>query len=162
MSQLESLTAFITENLPRDAMQMFSSSMEDCELVRSAKALSNTPGNIQRRIGVLTYSARLSWDNFPFRKYSPGLIYALVLAWVDEFANELRDELKLPDPTVDPEFDDEGACILDVVIGLADPLIIRQTENGPIPYKGQRWEIVNPEIWVAAEMDLIVQRGDAS
>jgi hypothetical protein len=30
---------------------------------------------------VLTYSARLSWDNFPFRKYSPGLIYALVLAW---------------------------------------------------------------------------------
>lgn len=93
MSQLESLTAFITANLPPDAMQMFSSSMEDCELVRNAKAL----GNNQRRIGVLTYTARLSWDDFPYRKYSPGLIYALVLAWVDEFANELRDELKLAD-----------------------------------------------------------------
>ena len=158
MSQLESLTAFITDNLPPDAMQMFSSSMDDCELVRSAKAL----GNNQTRIGVLTYSARLSWDNFPFRRYSPGLIYALVIAWANEHANELRDELKLAEPTVDPEFDDEGSCILDVVIGLADPLVIRQTEDGPIPYKGKRWDIVNPEIWVAAEMDIIAKRGPVS
>lgn len=158
MSQLESLTAFITENLPADAMQMFSSSMDDCELMRSEKAL----GNDQRRIGVLTYSARLSWDNFPFRKYSPGLIYVLVLAWVNEYANELRDELKLPDPTVDPEFDDEGTCILDVVVGLADPLIIRQVDNGPIPFKGKAWDLVNPEIWVAEEADVIVLRGNAS
>lgn len=158
MSQLESLTAFITENLPADAMQMFSSSMDDCELMRSAKGL----GNDQRRIGVLTYSARLSWDNFPFRKYSPGLVYALVLAWVDEHANELRDELKLPDPTVDPEFDDEGTCILDVVVALADPLIIREQESGPIPFRDKAWDLVNPEIWVAEEADVIVQRGDAS
>ncbi|WP_449547181.1 phage tail protein [Lelliottia amnigena] len=158
MSQLESLTAFITANMPHDAMQMFSSSMDDCELMRSEKAL----GNDQRRVGVLTYSARLSWDNFPFRKYSPGLIYVLVLAWVNEYANELRDELKLPDPTVDPEFDDEGTCILDVVVGLADPLIIRQVENGPIPFKGKAWDLVNPEIWVAEEADVIIQRGDAS
>ena len=158
MSQLESLTAFITANLPRDAMQMFSSSMDDCELVRSAKAM----GNGQRRIGVLTYSGRLSWDNFPFRKYSPGLIYALVLAWVDEHANELRDELKLADPTVDPEFDDEGTCILDVVVGLADPVIIREVANGPIPFRDKAWDLVNPEIWVAEEVEIIVQAGDAS
>jgi len=158
MSQLESLTAFITENLPADAMQMFSSSMDDCELMRSAKAL----GNDQRRIGVLTYNARLSWDNFPFRKYSPGLIYALVLVWVDEHANELRDELKLPDPTVDPEFDDEGTCILDVFVALADPLIISKQESGPIPFRDKAWDLVNPEIWVAEEADVIIQRGDAS
>lgn len=158
MSQLESLTAFITENLPGDAMQMFSSAMEDCELLRSAKAL----GNNQRRVGVLTYSARLSWDNFPFRKYSPGLIYTLVLAWIDEHANELREELKLSDPTVDPEFDDEGSCILDVVVSLADPLIIREQEDGPIPFKGKRWELVNPEIWVAETVEFITRRGDAS
>lgn len=162
MSQLESLTAFITENMQADAMQFFSSDMDDCELVRSTKALGNIPGNNQIRMGVLTYSARLSWDNFPFRKYSPGLIYALVLAWLGEHANELRDELKLADPTIDPEFDDEGSCILDVVVPLADPLIIREAEGGEIPYKGKRWEIVNPEIWVAAEMEIIMQRGDAS
>lgn len=158
MSQLESLTAFITANLPPDAMQMFSSSMEDCELVRNAKAL----GNNQRRIGVLTYSARLSWDNFPFRRYSPGLVYALVIAWVNEHGNELRNEMKLAEPTVDPEFDDEGSCILDVVVGLADPLIICEQENGPIPYGGKRWDIVNPEIWIAEEIDIITRNGAAS
>lgn len=158
MSQLESLTAFISDNLPPEAMQMFSSSMDDCELVRNAKGL----GNGQRRIGVLTYSARLSWDNFPFRRYSPGLVYALVIAWMNEYANELRDELKLAEPTVDPEFDDEGSCILDVVVGLADPLIIREQEDGPIPYGGKRWEIVNPEIWVAEEIEIIPKRESAS
>lgn len=158
MSQLESLTAFITDHLPPEAMQMFSSSMDDCELVRSGKAL----GNGQRRIGVLTYSARLSWDNFPFRLCSPGLVYALVIAWMNDYANALRDELKLAEPTVDPEFDDEGSCILDVVIGLADPLIIREQEGGPIPYGGKRWDIVNPEIWVAEEIDIITRNGATS
>lgn len=158
MSQLESLTGFITANLPADAMQMFMSSMDDCELTRSAKAL----GNNQRRIGILTYSGRLSWDNFPFRKYSPGVVYALVLAWVDEHANELRDELKLPDPTVDPEFDDEGSCILEVVVPLADPVIIREQEGGPIPFRDKAWNIVNPEIWVAEDAAFVVHRGDAS
>lgn len=158
MSQLESLTDFITANLPPDAMQMFSSSMDDCELLRSARAL----GNDQRRIGVLTYNARLSWDDFPFRKYSPALVYALVLTWMSEHANELREEFRLPDPTVDPEFVDEKTCILEVVVAMADPLIIRQVEGGPIPSKGKAWDIVNPEIWVAKEAEVIVQRGDAS
>ncbi|EET6448346.1 phage tail protein, partial [Escherichia coli] len=48
MNQLESLTAFITENLPSDAMQFFMSSQEDAQLIRSQKAL----GNDQIRMGV--------------------------------------------------------------------------------------------------------------
>ncbi len=119
-------------------------------------------GTDRRRIGVLVTTARLSWDDLPYRKYSPGLLYALVLAWVDEFANELRDELKLADPTVDPEFDDEGSCILDVVVPLVDPLVLREVEKGPIPFKGKKWDIVNPEIWEASQLEFIVQRGDAS
>lgn len=151
MSQLEELTDFITANMPPDAMQMFQSSMDDCEIVRSAKAL----GLGQRRVGVLRYSARLSWDNYPYRRYSPGVVYALVLAWIAEHANELHDELKLADPTVDPEFDDEGSCILEVVVALADPIIISPTDNGVIPFKGQRWDVVNSDIWTATEVEVI-------
>lgn len=54
MNQLESLTAFITENLPPDAMQFFMSSQEDAQLIRSQKAL----GNDQIRMGVMTYRRR--------------------------------------------------------------------------------------------------------
>jgi hypothetical protein len=80
---------------------------------------------------------------------------------VDEHANELRDELKLPDPTVDPEFDDEGSCILDVVVGLADPVIIREVENGQIPSRA-RMGHRQPGNLGRGGNGIIVQRGDAS
>jgi hypothetical protein len=48
MSQLESLTAFITANLPPDAMQMFSSSMDDCELVRKRQSAGKQPAPHRR------------------------------------------------------------------------------------------------------------------
>jgi hypothetical protein len=153
MSQLESLTAFITANLPPDAMQMFQSSMDDCEITRSGKSL----GLGQRRIGIFRYNARLSWDNFPYRRYSPGVVYALVLAWIEEHANELHEQLRLADPTVDPEFDDEGACILEIVVALADPIILNQSDSGAVPLKGERWDVVNPEIWTATEVEVITQ-----
>lgn len=158
MSQLESLTAFITANLPPEAMQMFESAMDDCEISRNAKAL----GLGQRRIGILRYNAHLSWDNFPYRRFSPGVVYALVLAWIDEYANELHGQLNLPDPTVDPEFDDEGSCILDIVVALADPIIIKPSNTGAIPFKGERWELVGAEVWTATEAEIVTQLpGDA-
>lgn len=153
MSQLEELTDFITANMPPDAMQMFQSSMDDCEITRSGKSL----GLGQRRIGIFRYNARLSWDNFPYRRYSPGVVYALVLAWIEEHANELHEQLRLADPTVDPEFDDEGACILEIVVALADPIILNQSDDGAVPLKGERWDVVNPEIWTATEVEVITQ-----
>jgi hypothetical protein len=158
MSQIESLTAFITANLPNDVMQMFESSQDNCELIRSSKAL----GLEQKRIGLLRYDATLSWDRFPFRVCSPGLVYALVLTWVSEHANEYREQLQLPDPTVDPEFDDEGYCILQVVVPMADPIILKEDQSGDVPAQGKRWSLVDPEIWTAKEVEFVTQRvGDA-
>ncbi|MBH2951944.1 phage tail protein [Serratia marcescens] len=157
MTELESLTAFITANLPERAMQMFQSAMDDCEIIRNAKGL----GLGQKRIGVLRYNATLSWDNFPYRECSPGLVYALVLTWLSEHANALNDELKLPDPTVDPEFDDEGSCILQVVVAVADEIILKPSDTGAVPSKGQRWDVVYPEVWTAEEAEYFTQHGSA-
>ncbi|EKM3658507.1 phage tail protein, partial [Escherichia coli] len=49
-------------------------------------------------------------------------------------------------------------CLLDITVGLADPLIIRVQKDGPVPYRGKRWTLVNPEIWTAETMDLFVSR----
>lgn len=145
MTEIESLTAFITANLPPRAMQMFQSSTEDAEIIRSNKAL----GLEQVRIGVLRYTATLSWDNFPYRECSPGLVYSLVLVWMAEHANALRGELEFPDPTVDPEFDDEGTCIIQVAVVVADEIILKPNDTGAVPWKGKRWDLVYPDIWTA-------------
>ena len=158
MSQLDSLTTFITENLPPDVMQMFESAMDDCQLERNSKAL----GLGQKRIGVLRYNAKLSWDRFPFRQCSPGVVYALVLTWINDHANEMHKTLQLPDPSVDPEFDDEGYCMLEVVVPVADEIILKPNENGAIPSQGQRWEVVYPEVWTATEAEFVTQHGDKS
>lgn len=158
MSELERITAFITENLPERAMQMFSAVMEDCELVYYPKAL----GLGQRRIGVLRYNAVLSWDNFPYRACSPGLVYALVLVWLEEHANALRDDLKLGGPTVDPEFDDEGSSIIQIVIPVADEIVLKPSDTGIIPAKGKRWDVVYPEILTASEAEFITLHSDKS
>lgn len=155
MNQIESLTAFITENLPPNVMQVFESGMDDCELQRNSKAL----GLGQKRIGVLRYNARLSWDRFPFRVCSPGEVYALVITWINEHANELRDTLQLADPTVDPEFDDEGYCILEVVVPLVDEIILKPSDTGTIPAQGKRWDVVYPEVWTATEAEFVTQHG---
>jgi hypothetical protein len=147
MNQIESLTAFISQNLPDRAQFAFQSVIEDCEILRSAKAR----GKEQKRIGVMRYNAVLSWDRFPYRECSPGVVYALVLTWLSDHANDLRTEMELPDPTVDPEFDDETACILSVVVSVVDEIVIKPSDTGPIPSKGQRWDLVYPEIWTATD-----------
>ncbi|MCT2387307.1 phage tail protein [Erwinia pyrifoliae] len=153
MNQMESLTAFIEENMPPRAMQMFLSAMDDCELIRSEKGI----GLGQRRIGILRYSVVLVWDDFPYRICPPARLYALVLCWVKEHANALRDELKLPDPVVDPEFNDDGTASIQVTVVVADEIILRPAESGAVPLNGQRWDVVYPELWTAEEGEVFTR-----
>lgn len=154
MTQLESLTAFLTEHLPPRTMQMFLSAMDNCELVSAAKAM----GLNQRRVGYLRYDAIVSWDDFPYRICPPALLYALVLAWVDDYGNELRDTLKLPPPTVDPEFIDEQTAMIQITVPVADEIILRETPDGPIPLKEKRWSVVYADVWTAETGEVIPRR----
>lgn len=157
MTQLESLTDFITANMPPRAMTQFQSSMDDCELTPAPKAM----GLEQKRIGYMRYSAVLSWDDYPYRACSPVQLYALVLAWIADHSNDLYDELKLTPPTVDPEFIDEQTAMVQIAVPVADPIILRVSEKGAIPQAGKRWDVVYAEIWTAEEADVIPQRGQS-
>ncbi|EOD4100859.1 TPA: phage tail protein [Yersinia enterocolitica] len=145
MSQIESLTAFLTENLPERAMQQFESAIDSASIMTVPKGL----GLDQRRLGIFRYHAVLNWGAFPYRICAPAEVYALVLVWLDSYRNEIYDELELAEPTVDIEFDEENSSPLEIVVELADSINIRVDENGSIPFKGQRWSLVNPEIMIA-------------
>ncbi|AJJ55773.1 P2 phage tail completion R family protein [Yersinia pseudotuberculosis IP 32953] len=145
MSQIESLTAFLTEYLPERAMQQFESAIDNAELIPAPKAL----GLDQRRLGIFRYHAVLNWGAFPYRLCAPAEVYALVLAWLDSCRNDIYDELELTAPSVDIEFDEENSSPLEIVVELADSINIRVDEKGRIPLRGQRWSLVNPDIMIA-------------
>ncbi len=146
MSQIAELTKFIKDNLPARAAE-FDSYRDNQTIVVSNKAL----GLGQQRIGYVQYDAVLQWDIFPFRLCNPGQIYALVLIWLSDHANDLREEYKLPDPEIDSETLDEETANIFITVTLVDPIVIAPTDGGPLPKNGQAWDLVDTEVNYAEE-----------
>lgn len=144
MSQLTSLTAFLQENLPV-RVRDFDSYMDDQKIVSSNKDM----GMGQRRIGYTTYTGELRWDEWPYRLCDPQLLYTLVLVWLGDHANDLREELGLEDPDIDPQPIDEQTAIVSVSVPLVDELGIIEDEAGPVPHDGKRWRLGDPVVLIA-------------
>ncbi|MDT3252759.1 phage tail protein [Serratia sp. root2] len=144
MSQLTSLTAFLQENLPV-RVRDFDSYMDDQKIVSSNKDM----GMGQRRIGYTTYTGELRWDDWPYRLCDPQLLYTLVLVWLGDHANDLREELGLEDPDIDPQPIDEQTAIVSVSVPLVDELGIIEDEDGPVPHDNKRWRLGDPVVLIA-------------
>ncbi len=144
MSQLDSLTEFLQQNLP-ERVRDFDSYMDDQKIVVSNKDM----GMGQHRIGYTTYNGELRWDSWPYRLCDPQLLFTLVLVWLGDHGNELREELGLDDPDIDPQIIDEQTAIVSVSVPLVDALGIIEDENGPIPHAGKRWRMGDPVVLIA-------------
>ncbi|NHB87183.1 phage tail protein [Photorhabdus tasmaniensis] len=145
MSQIESLTEFLIEHMPPRAMQQFSSAVDNASLIPAAKNL----GLDQRRLGIFRYTAVLNWGDFPYRICPPARLYALVLIWIEQFSNELYEELDVAAPTVDIEFDEEFTSPLEITLELADSVDICLSEDGDILIDEKRYSLANPALWTA-------------
>jgi len=139
MSQLSELTAFMVEQLPT-RVQAFDSWMDNQKLTPALKNI----GKGQRRIGVTTYDGVLEWEKYPYRELDPAVLFALVLAWLMNGANEARSDLNLADPDIEIELYDEESALLTITIPLVDEIVIRPDDNGDIPLDGQVWGVVDP------------------
>lgn len=146
-TQLENLTAFFQANVPPRAMQSFESVLDEMEFIPAARDL----GLGQYRQAVIRYDAVLSWARFPYRLCPPQLLMSLLAAWLDEADRELLDEIGVTeaDPQWDVSVEDEETATVVLSVPMAEELVIKQDENGDIPWRGERWSLVNPEIWTA-------------
>lgn len=146
-TQLDSLTAFFRANVPPRAQQGFSSLMDEMRVVPAAKDL----GQGQHRQAVIRYSALLSWERFPYRLCPPQLLVALMEAWLDDHGSEVMDELGITDaePDWDISVEDEETATVVLTMPLVEELVIKQDDNGAIPWRGERWSLAEPEVWTA-------------
>lgn len=146
-TQLDSLTAFFTQNVPERARRGFDSQIDGMQVISAARDL----GAGQYRLSVLRYTALLSWERFPFRLVDPQLLVALLEVWMDEHAAPVMEELGIENTEADWDvtLEDEETATVVLTLPLADELVIRPDAAGLIPYRGERWSLVEPEIWTA-------------
>ena len=146
MTQLADLTGFIEANLPPRARVPFTSDMDDISLLPCVRAL----GRGQICTQVRKYTAYLRWDAWPYRELDPDLVFSLVESWLNDHGGELRETVAPGNPDVDVEVDDENEVAwMEISLPLADPVVLIEDENGPIPRNGKRYRLGEPEIWVA-------------
>lgn len=100
---------------------------------------------------MIRYDAVISWQRFPYRLCPPQLLMSLLAAWLDEADRELLDEVGLTEaePDWDVSVEDEETATIVLTVPMAEELVIREDENGAIPWQGKRWSLVNPEVWIA-------------
>ena len=81
----------------------------------------------------------------------PQLLMSLLAAWLDDADRELLDEVGLSEaePDWDVSVEDEEVATVVLTVPMVEELVIRQDENGAIPWRGERWSLVEPEIWTA-------------
>lgn len=158
LSQLEDLTAYLQAYMPPRSLQFFDADMVSGEMIRSTKAL----GLGRYRLGIIRYTAVLAWLGFPFREYPPALIYAHVMAWIEERQNQLANELNLPPPRIDPAFDHERAADLMIDIEMVDEITVIEDPQGDIHFNGKRWSLEPPKVYTATEFEIVatVARAD--
>ncbi|MCW2482196.1 phage tail protein [Candidatus Symbiopectobacterium sp. NZEC135] len=149
MSQLEALTDFVTQNLPRRVMQGFDSFMDEISFICAQRDL----GEGQYQLAVMQFDAVLSWERWPYREFDPKNLCALLLVWQTE-----QDEQPFMDagldrelPTLDVDVIDRDTATVVVSVKGASSLTIIEDDNGIIPFDGKRWRLADPEIWFASE-----------
>ncbi|MCW6024054.1 phage tail protein [Serratia marcescens] len=138
MSQLSELTDFVDNCLPA-RVKISASWMDNQKLIPAMKNI----GKGQRRISITTYDGVLEWDKLPYRVFDPAILHALVAAWLEEGANELRSDLNLSEPDIEIEPYDEETALITITVPLVDEVFIVPDENGIIPLAGQKWSVVN-------------------
>lgn len=161
MSQLDDLTRFLRQHMPKRVMQDFDSQMDGIEFIPAQRDM----GMGQYRLSVMKYDAVLTWERYPYREHDPQIMMALILVWREAAERGLFEEVGIDDqmPDIDIDLIDEGCAIVVVTLPMVEAITLIEDEKGEIPFDGQRWRLDAPAIWTAEDFELTRQTapGDA-
>ena len=157
MTRLQKLTAFLRANLPESLFATeFSSEMDELVFKRAHRDLGKDESN-KEQYQILTqeYDAVIAWGSWPYREIDTRYIPVLIEAWYQE----LKTDLTEPDfddepPTIDVDVDEDIAMVV-VTLKLSDAIVLKEDENGLVPFDGKRWSLANPEVLFAENIDVI-------
>lgn len=105
-------------------------------------------------IMVMTYDAEIHFETFPFKKFDPATLYAILGAWLMDY--DSRDEYELADPDVQIAIEDENNAELLITVEFREPIMVVEDPDGLIELRGKTYKIAPYEIWVAENFEMAV------
>ncbi|HAF5675569.1 TPA: phage tail protein [Salmonella enterica subsp. enterica serovar Muenchen] len=153
-NQLASLTRYLTRALGDRVMQT-------CEIDTSEVRMINAVKNLGLgflRTGFDVFDAEFTWYDWPYRQFDPKLLTSLFEAWMyDNSESDMRDQLELGTPTFDVATGDDDTMTVTVNITLYSDRVIKEDSKGIIWRDNKRYSLQLPEIWVADDLNIIVE-----
>lgn len=158
MSLINQLTSFLKDNLPAEVFrgQKFTSFTDNMELKRQFSVITAK----QLQGGIVSYDAVLEFEDWPYRKINPQLLFLLVNVWIEELPDLDSYEIN-ENPTLDVDVIDEQIADITVTVKVTENLYMVEDEQGQIPFKNKRYRIDNPIIWYNPEnIEVIAENGN--
>lgn len=92
---------------------------------------------------TMQYRAVFSIEDYAYRRHSIELLEAQLVTWLGD--NDDRSELDDPMPNIDVDVLDDDTADVEITLQFEEDVYIVEAEDGPIVFKGKRWQLENPE-----------------
>lgn len=154
--KLRDLKAFIETCVGNQIAKRLQCEMSDISLSLNSRHMGQGMDLL-----LMRYQGEFYFDRFPFRDYSPAVLFCNVGAWLMDNDTERDDGEPLADPEVDVVLEDEHSAEVIITVDFEEPVRVIDDENGPIYWRGKTWRIEEYEIWVAKSLrDVVVKYRD--
>lgn len=147
---LRRLAEYLKEKLGKGICKKMSTEMGATELQLTTKNMGTSGQGMN--IMVMQYDCNITFEDFPFYKFDPAVLYALVGTWLMEH-DDTRDDFDLPDPDVEIVVEDNDTAEIDFSIEFREPIMVVEDPNGLIEYRGKKYKIAPYEIWLAENFE---------
>ncbi|MCG7499368.1 phage tail protein [Vibrio sp. Of7-15] len=117
--------------------------MEDVELTLAPKHQGHGMD-----IGFMRYNAVFSFERFPFKKQSPAVVMANVMAWLDDH-DEYFEKFELAKPSFDIEPESDDTVVMTIEVELMERLSVVEAPDGEIHWRNKRWTNAPYDVWYA-------------
>ncbi|HGN0432481.1 TPA: phage tail protein [Proteus mirabilis] len=158
MTRLQKLTAFLRANLPESVFATeFSSEMDEVVFSMAHDDQGeDEAGKKQYQILTQEYDAVIAWGRWPYREIDVRYIPVLIEAWRQELETDFTEpDFDEEPPKMDVDVIDDYIAVVVVTIKLSDAIVLKEDENGIVPFDGKRWSLANPEVLFAENIDVI-------
>ncbi len=100
------------------------------------------------------YVAEFLFDKFPFKEYSPAVLFSNVGAWLMDNDKEREQFRELGDPEIEVVIEDESNAEVLISIEFDEAIKVTEDPNGQIYWKGKRWKIEEYDVYVAKKVQV--------